>query len=432
MVSAAIARGTGAATSATHAFSLTIDGNDLINYVDWHSIRVSMSARIEDNSSMTFTLTNTDGTLDFYDFWGAAPDAHAAWPLREVRFHDNTVDEPLFGGYITNLKMRHASPARSFIDVTCIGYSWLLDAGVLIEDESFAVGSDGGIQRSIALCGLPGGVTARSGSSTDISDPDNPGIKYDDVINGATADPLVIPAGTTLRGCIAQIASRGDLPIVCYIDNFKRLCITDNVLGTTVVAATFDPATYAVESIEYEWEFSEYVSHVYLKSTTAAGTGWYSAREYIGTSGPVLDDTYLPSPWVAAYVNDNASLDPDYIEVDGGNYIGRAQTGLVPEITLTKSGTYRRLAQRFGVDYPQFGPTGGVEKFGLTYYTLTFEQPVEEHAVLQMRLSSPSDLGSGGRVRTDATGPDADQFPSPPRTRTTAEARRRRHKRRKR
>lgn len=119
---AALALGTGAATSAAHPYSLWVDGRDVIAAVPWQSISVTTSAATGTRGSLRFTIADPLNAI----VGSISNDA-------EVVFWDHTNDVPVFGGFVIGIRKTssYATGLRAEIDVT--------DYGVLL-DEAFVTG----------------------------------------------------------------------------------------------------------------------------------------------------------------------------------------------------------------------------------------------------------------------------------------------------
>lgn len=402
MVSAAIARGTGAAGSTSKAFSFYVDGLDLVDQLDWRSISIEMSAEASDNSRARFTLVNDDGSLDVTDYWASAWtftfQGPYAYPLREVLLYDHARQEPLFGGYVTGLRTRIMYPNRTVISLECVGYSWLLDATFIPTDMTFTGAPDivPTILAVVGAAGLRGGI--RAGGS-DIGlwtvDPDDPGVG----VNGSiVTDPFTISARTSLRQAIIACADASNVAVGVFVDNFKRLCVMADDQGdvTARPLATFGTSA-GTEEMEQVYDFSEYKSNVYLDSSTPEGAGWYGARlassnDYSGTQ-PQDTINYQPVA-IDTYTSNDDSQSNFGLLLNAHPFLAATQAGNEASYRLRKTGLFGwRLGHAVDVNYPQLNG-GTAHQLVVTGYTLTFERP--DQPVFDLTAQTTGRWGVGG------------------------------------
>jgi hypothetical protein len=99
------------------ALTLTINGVDMLSYVDFRTIRIQESREVS-GSTMTFRVK-------LYDFIVPKPETGM-----EVIFADG--DTRQFGGTLLRRDLRMGEANKAFIfDCDCVGYSWLLDRRLL-------------------------------------------------------------------------------------------------------------------------------------------------------------------------------------------------------------------------------------------------------------------------------------------------------------
>jgi hypothetical protein len=408
MVSAAIARGTSAAGSGAHPFSFTVDGLDLVDYLDMFSVEVEASAMATDTWRARFTLVNHDNALDFLDYWGIyfVPHAHTvAYPLREVRLHDNTRDEPIFGGFVTGLRIvLTGGGLTSRIHLDCIGYGILLDYTWLPVDfvADTALGVPSNSQAVLAQCAV-GDLSRARGTWTAVA----PGASVS--VSGSFMGPLTISAGTSARQAIIALAEASAQPIGLWVDQWKRIHIVqDSIIDTTLgPVSVFGSARGSEQAVEAVFDFSEYVTDVFLTGGNAAGTGWYHARHSGGfSSGPQTAHTYNP-PRLAIQVSQAASLDENDLIDYSAALLASRQAGAYPTHTYRVSGFYgwylgRRIEHLYGV----LGGVGSDEVLGqIVGYRLTFERTATGGARPVYELRSMSQFGWGVGGFTTALAP---------------------------
>lgn len=394
----------GVAGPTTKAYSFWIDGNDLVNYLDWHNVRIEKTLEPGENSRASFRIENIDGTLDMSDFWGTdwsgGTSGAAAFPLREVRLYDHTHQEPLFGGYVVGMRMGIQQANKSYIELDCVGYGWLLDATfttvalTYLELEELTPC----IMSVIGHAGLRGGIRVAEPPVFVEVDPTNGGMSNP---GNALFWDVTIPAFTTLRAAIMMLINASGLQFGLWVDDFKRLVLLDNSNNSQGAGpvATFGTTTGA-ESLELVVDFAEYASNVYVDSATAAGRGWYQGRMIAFPDGtesaaqPQDASTYQPIA-VDAYLSKDESIDEFTNHVVGQSEIAAHQHGLIPTYTVTDSGTFGwRIAHTTHVDYAQLRAGASSSLVIVTGLRMSFLRP--DNPLFELRLVPIGQWGQGG------------------------------------
>lgn len=384
MVSTAVAVGTGASPAGTKTYSFFVDGLDLVNYLSWPDISIDMQSAPTSNSGATFRLENYDGSLDFGDFWGFRaedPTSFISWPLREVRLVDHARDEILFGGYVTSISYRIAYADKLSITLTCVGYSYLLDASIAPADFTVPLGvnSDAAILACVQACGLRGGGSARAEASASLwtDAPTSGGV---DPQIGSTRWATTISRGTTLRSAIMQVVGTMSRGVALYIDNYKRLvAISPNagVFASTAPINIVGP-TEGAWDLEAVSDFSDYASHILITGSNLPAAGrWFEGRMYDNDSGTGGQQwsTYQP---VAVDMTESSDVDDTYFEDIAGARLDQRQSGMYLSYRWRKggSGAYGwRLMQNASVRYPQLKSSASNHLVNVTAFRLTFARP---------------------------------------------------------
>jgi hypothetical protein len=400
MAGAGVLVATGVAGPTTKAYSLWINGTDLVGYLDWHAISIEMSARPGDNSRATFRLENFDGTLNFTSFWGmqyvTGIKGGVGYPLMEVRLYDHVHQEPLFGGYIVGLRSVIAYASKSTVEVTCVGYSWILDATFTKAQHVFLTGDNIGpaIPAGAADAGLRGGVRASSGFFGDLA--------TDDSIDNTQAffNDVIVAPYTPLRQAIMQLVGATGGQAGIWVDNFKRLCVLDDQSWASTAPLQGFGTTNWAERLEQVVDFTEYATRVYIQSSTAEGQGWYEARMLDGPYSVAPNDpqdgtTYQPPIDIDVTVSQDGATEAFSREVYGASELGVRQMGNVPVYVLTKTGTFGwRLGQGTDLAYPAFWSGSISARVVVIAYRLSFASPSQP--VFELTLGAAHQWGTGG------------------------------------
>jgi hypothetical protein len=375
MAGAGVLVALGIAGPTTKSYSFWVDGLDLVGYMDWPRARVEMRARAGDSSRASFTLQNIDGTLDFSDRWGKArtDGVPMAYPLIEVRLYDHVHQEPLFGGYIVNMRTTIMGAVLTTIELECVGYSWLLEATFLPSDLTVggpSVPLSDCIQSVIGIAGLRDGIHS-NGPGTVGNGGAAPSL--DDGIFANT--PITLTAGTSVRSAIMQLANATTHGLGVYVDNWKRLVVVgDSLFDDTNRPVTTFGSSVGTEVLEQTFDFADYASNIYIDSTTAAGRGWYgnSALDQDLLEG-ITGWTYA-GPAVDARSTRDDSTTEEFVQFYGLFEIISRQLGMAGAYRLRKSGLFGwRLYQSVTLAYPQL--SAGNFRVVIVGYTLTFERP---------------------------------------------------------
>lgn len=329
---AALALGTGAASSAAHPFNLEINGVDVIASANMDSIRVEMPGP-GTNGSFEVDLWDPTATLSISE-----------WD--EVRFIEHAATRPiLFGGFVQSVRYSAWAVTGRTVSLRCVGYGILLDKKVLLADYTglsagifvsrhlvSLVNRYGGRVTATcagdALTGGPWYTTAVHGVSDPSDDYTDPGYAwFAGNVDSTTA--YTLDADQTLRSAMDMLSSSGNwldavdpatlpAPITYWVDSAARVMAFPEMPSTHVLAthtaAQYDggtvpglsvtpsAGTYRVVALAVEREDTDRITAAHIQSSTAAGTGTYYGPS-LARAGDLYavtqDDTSLTAADVA-------------------------------------------------------------------------------------------------------------------------------------
>ena len=281
----ALLRGTNAVTSDAHPYSLWLSGVDIINAVDRTSIAIDQAGDISDSSAMTFDLVDATGaTYGWSPFWFTS----AALRFGSlVQFYDHTRGTMHFAGWVANVRIAYDGKRGIRSTVRCIGYESIMDWCVAITDliipevnASTATSTTVGeaIQMAVAHIGSRH-LSAFGGTSYDSASAKTVDIEGGAGDPGVLVSDVTISAGTSLRSAIGSILASADLSThaFAWVDMLGRIVVSTGI-GSAPYNFDSSPTggEIAPQAIEATFDSARFVSRVYIKGSTAAGTNWYS------------------------------------------------------------------------------------------------------------------------------------------------------------
>lgn len=261
----------------------------------------------------------------------------------DVRFWDRAHDTPVFVGWVQSWSYRSTVIGGRYIDVTCIGPEALLDWCVTTYDVTIPINSPLG-SAALAIAAAAAATGPLRGSTDEgfctLEMPTSP--LY---IGGATQDdPVVIPAGTTLReglrqvhanatGFLASIGLSGGATVDMFFglrtfmmndygrrpNDYVILTITNTVAGTEATDV----------GLAHEVDASSVVRGVYVVGGNALGSGLVSDGS--GLTGPI------------SVINDSTILTATARNAAALAYLSTFSTGVRGSFTIS---AYAAVATR--------------------------------------------------------------------------------------